>query len=78
MRKYPTDEQFDDDVTDELFDEDVTDEQFEDVTDEQFEEALRSCAAKGLLCDTGRRKWSERTQSYQIVWMRVPPKNERN
>ena len=70
MRKYPTDEQFHDDVTDEQFD--------EDVTDELFEEALRSAAAEGLFYDTGRRKWSERTRSYQIVWMRVPPKNERN
>jgi hypothetical protein len=61
MRKYPTDEQFHD-----------------DVTDEQFDEALRSLAAEGLICDTGRRKWSERTRSYQIVWMRVPPKNEQN
>jgi hypothetical protein len=51
-------------------------------TDERLHEevmgALRRLAAEGLIYDTGRRKWSERTRSYQIVWAAVPPKNERN
>jgi hypothetical protein len=41
-------------------------------TDEQkyrmIEEAISSLAARGFLYDTGERRWSERTQSYQIVW----------
>jgi hypothetical protein len=41
-------------------------------TDEQkyrmIEEAILSLAARGFLYDTGQRKWSARTQSYQIVW----------
>jgi hypothetical protein len=52
------------------------------TTDEWFHEevmeALLSLAADGLIYDTGRRKWSERTQSYQIVWAAAPPKNEQN
>jgi hypothetical protein len=45
---------------------------------EEVMEALRRLAAKGLIYDTGRRKWSERTRSYQVVWAAVPPKNEQN
>jgi hypothetical protein len=37
-----------------------------------IEESFRWLAAKGLIYDTGRRRWSERTQSYQIVWAAVP------
>jgi hypothetical protein len=33
-----------------------------------IEEAILSLAAQGFLYDTGERRWSERTQSYQIVW----------
>jgi hypothetical protein len=51
-------------------------------TDERFHEevmeALLSLAAEGLIYDTGRRKWSERTRSYQVVWAAVPPRNEQN
>jgi len=39
---------------------------------EAIEEALRSLAEKGLIFDTGRRRWSERTGTYQIVWAAVP------
>jgi hypothetical protein len=45
---------------------------------EEVMEALRRLAAEGRIYDTGRRKWSERTQSYQVVWAAVPPKNEQN
>jgi hypothetical protein len=50
----------------------------ERLHEDVWEEAIRSAAAAGLLYDTGRRKWSERTRSYQIVWGRVPPKNQQN
>ena len=36
---------------------------------EQIEEALQSLAREGLIVDSGQRRWSERTQSYQIVWV---------
>jgi hypothetical protein len=39
-----------------------------------MEEILESAARWGLIRDTGRRKWSERTGSYQIVWDVVPGK----
>ena len=45
---------------------------------EQVMEALRRMAAEGRIYDTGRRKWSERTRSYQVVWAAVPPKQEQN
>jgi hypothetical protein len=44
---------------------------------EMIEEAIRRLAAEGLIYDTGRRKWSARTQTYQIVWAAIPPKNHR-
>jgi hypothetical protein len=40
------------------------------------EEAIQSLAAEGLIYDTGKRRWSARTQSFQIVWAAVPPKHE--
>jgi hypothetical protein len=50
--------------------------------DEEFYEAVMeaclSLAAEGLIYDTGKRRWSERTQTYQIVWAAVPPKDERH
>jgi hypothetical protein len=45
---------------------------------EQVMEALRRMAAERRIYDTGRRKWSERTRSYHVVWEAVPPKNEQN
>jgi hypothetical protein len=42
-----------------------------------IEEAWR-LAAEGVIYDTGRRSWSERTQSYQVVWGVLPPKNKRS
>jgi hypothetical protein len=43
---------------------------------EMLQEAIRTLAAQGLIYDTGRRKWSERTQSYDVVWAAVPPKQK--
>jgi hypothetical protein len=37
-----------------------------------IQKAIYELAAEGLIYDTGRRKWSERTQSYRIVWAAVP------
>jgi hypothetical protein len=42
------------------------------------EEAIESLAAQGLIYDTGKREWSERTQSYQVVWEAVPPKHQQS
>ena len=39
-----------------------------------LEQILESAAKWGLIRDTGERKWSERTCSYQIVWAPVPDK----
>jgi hypothetical protein len=51
-------------------------------TDEEkyqmIEEAVRQPAAEGLIYDTGHRRWSKRTQTYQIVWAAVPPKQQRS
>jgi hypothetical protein len=40
------------------------------------DELLGSAARWGLLRDTGKRKWIERTRSHQIVWEAVPGKLE--
>ena len=39
------------------------------VTLEEIQEAIQSLARKGLIVDSGQRRWSERTQSYHIVWV---------
>ena len=41
---------------------------------EAIEEAVERLKAQGLIYDTGQRRWSERTQSYQIVWAPFPAK----
>jgi hypothetical protein len=33
-----------------------------------IEEAIQDFVRRGLLVDSGRRRWSERTKQYQIVW----------
>ena len=38
------------------------------------DQLLESAARWGLIRDTGKRKWSERTRSYQIIWEAVPVK----
>jgi hypothetical protein len=45
---------------------------------EMIDEACRKLAAEGRIYDTGQRKWSERTKSYQIVWGVVPPKQKQS
>jgi hypothetical protein len=39
---------------------------------EAIERALQKLAREGLIVDTGRRRWSKRTRSYQIVWAKAP------
>ena len=39
-----------------------------------MEQTLQKLAREGLIVDTGRRRWSERTRSYQIIWEAVPGK----
>jgi hypothetical protein len=51
---------------------------YPDELDEAIDDCLRMLAAEGRIYDTGQRKWSERTQSYQIVWEIVPPKDEQH
>jgi hypothetical protein len=36
--------------------------------------AIYSLAAKGLIYDTGERRWPERTQSFLIVWKAISGK----
>jgi hypothetical protein len=51
-------------------------------TDEEkyqmVEEVCRQLAAEGLIYDTGERRWSPRTKSYQVVWVAVPPKHKQS
>ena len=35
-------------------------------------QALQKLAREGLIVDTGRRRWSKRTRSYQMVWAKAP------
>lgn len=37
--------------------------------EEEVEAAILALAEKGLIVDSGRRRWSERTGQYQIVWV---------
>jgi hypothetical protein len=50
----------------------------EEETSRMIAEALQQLAEEGRIYDTGQRRWSERTQSYQIVWAATPPKQERH
>ena len=40
----------------------------EEVDYDAIEQAIQNLARQGLIIDTGRRRWSERTRSNQIVW----------
>ena len=42
----------------------------EDEANENIEELLRSLAKTGIVRDTGRKKWSNRTQRYWTVWVK--------
>ncbi|XIA63224.1 hypothetical protein ACFIOY_29010 [Bradyrhizobium sp. TZ2] len=35
---------------------------------QSIEEAIQDLVRKGLLIDSGRKKWSQRTGRYEIVW----------
>jgi len=39
---------------------------------EAIEQALQKLDRQGLIVDAGRRRWSKRTRSYQIVWAKAP------
>jgi hypothetical protein len=45
---------------------------------DEIEAALQELAAEGRIYDTGERRWSERTQSHQVVWAAVPPKHKQH
>ena len=36
---------------------------------EAIEQAIQDLARKGLIVDSGHRRWSELTRSYEIVWV---------
>jgi hypothetical protein len=36
---------------------------------DEIEEAIFSLARKGLVVDSGHRRWSQRTGRYEIVWV---------
>jgi hypothetical protein len=46
----------------------------DEARERYLEEILESAAKWGLIRDTGERKWSAATCSYQIVWEFVPGK----
>jgi hypothetical protein len=35
----------------------------------QIEVAIQELVRKGLLVDSGKKRWSERTKSYQTLWV---------
>ena len=47
------------------------------VVYEAIEQAIQDLAREGLIVDTGQRRWSERTRSYQIVWAAVESGHQR-
>lgn len=42
------------------------------VTYEETCRAIQELVEEGLLVDSGRKRWSERTGQYEIVWMLSP------
>jgi hypothetical protein len=42
-----------------------------DEVNDAIEQAIQNLARQGLIIDTGRRRWSERTGRYEIVWGRL-------
>ena len=54
------------------FKDDATADELRPHTSEAIEQALQKLAREGLIVDTGRRRWSKRTRSYQIVWAKAP------
>jgi hypothetical protein len=49
----------------------LSDSQHTNPAKREIEAAIRALADEGLIYDTGRRRWSERFQEYQIVWATV-------
>ena len=41
----------------------------DEVDHDAIEEAIRDLAREGLIVDSGHRRWSELTRSYEIVWV---------
>jgi hypothetical protein len=41
----------------------------EQILFDEIEEAISSLAEKGLIVDSGRRRYSQRTGRYEIVWV---------
>ena len=39
--------------------------------EEAIQEVIQEAVRRGLLVDTGQRRWSERTGRYEIVWKRT-------
>jgi hypothetical protein len=50
----------------------------DELSYEMIETALQELAADGQVYDTGERRWSERRQSYEVVWGAVPPKHKQH
>lgn len=42
------------------------------VTHEEIGRAIQELVEEGLLVDSGRKRWSERTGQYEILWMLSP------
>jgi hypothetical protein len=46
------------------------------VTYEEICQAVQSLAKEGMIVDSGRKKWSERTGQYEILWALGPRATE--
>ena len=49
----------------------LSDSQLTNAAKQGIEAAIRALADEGLIYDTGQRRWSERSQEYQIVWATI-------
>jgi hypothetical protein len=50
----------------------MSDKNMSDDHHEMVLQAIQELAAKGLIYDSGERRWSDRTLSWQIVWKATP------
>jgi hypothetical protein len=48
------------------------------ITNEDIEAAIQKLIADGEIYDTGKRSWSEQTQSYEALWAFAPPKHKQH
>jgi hypothetical protein len=46
-----------------------TSDPFDDLPDNECVRAIRDLVEKGLLADSGRKRWSKETGRYEIVWV---------